>query len=463
MSLPRLVASLAQPCIPVRSQHVRVLQSPAQFHSTLVDMIARAKHRIFLSSLYIGTTELDLLRSLRHSLAANPRLTLHLSLDLLRSTRPGPASSASLLAPLVASFPDRVYVHLYKSPNLAGVLAKLVPRRFDEGWGTWHPKLYGVDDDLIISGANLNKSYFTNRQDRYLHFASSPALSTYCFDFLRIFSHLSYRLLPPETPHTPFTLRWSNPNVDPTSIQAAAQRTLAHFQSSQPRIPAPPAVDTFVVPIIQAGYLNVREEERCLTLLFAHLAHMPDAHAALIDLTSGYFALHQPYQDLLIHSPVSSRIIAAGPRANGFYGSKGMSGRIPEGYTLLEKRFWRKVLQANRAWSPGPAPGIELNEWEKNDWTYHAKGIWYRPTLTSPPELTLFGSTNLNSRSANLDTELSFFMHTSAPALRTQLDAEVHNLRTGAHRVDEDSWRKRERHVRFGTRMLVAAGVEGML
>jgi CDP-diacylglycerol---glycerol-3-phosphate 3-phosphatidyltransferase len=89
--------------------------------------------------------------------------------------------------------------------------------------------------------------------------------------------------------------------------------------------------------------------------------------------------------------------------------------------------------------------------------------MWYRPTLTGPPELTLFGSTNLNSRSANLDTELSFFMHTKASALRRQLDAEVHNLRADAHRVDEDTWRRRERHVSFGTKMLVAAGVEGML
>lgn len=90
-------------------------------------------------------------------------------------------------------------------------------------------------------------------------------------------------------------------------------------------------------------------------------------------------------------------------------------------------------------------------------------GIWYRSTLAFPPELTLLGSTNLNARSANLDTELSFFMHTSASTLRTQLEAEVDNLRAGAHRVDEDDWRRSERRVRLGTRALVAAGVEGML
>lgn len=95
--------------------------------------------------------------------------------------------------------------------------------------------------------------------------------------------------------------------------------------------------------------------------------------------------------------------------------------------------------------------------------TKYRLGIWYRPTRTSLPELTLFGSTNLNSRSANLDTELSFLMYTSASTLREQLDAEVQNLRAGAHRVDEDSWRRSDRRVRMGTRALVAAGVKGML
>lgn len=169
------------------------------------------------------------------------------------------------------------------------------------------------------SSANLNKSYFTNRQDRYLHFACSPALSSYCFDFLRLFSNLSYRLLPSESPHTPFTLHWSNPNVKPTIMQAYAERTLTKFQSSQRRTRGLPAVDTYVIPMIQAGQLNVREEERCIALFFSHLARMPDPERGVIDLTSGYFALHQPYQDHLVQSPASSRIIAAGPRVGMNY------------------------------------------------------------------------------------------------------------------------------------------------
>lgn len=97
-------------------------------------------------------------------------------------------------------------------------------------------------------------------------------------------------------------------------MQDVAASKLMKFQSSQLRIRGVPTVDTFVIPMIQAGHFNVREEEHCITELLSHLASMPDAPHGVIDLTSGYFALHQPYQELLIQSPASSRIIAAGPR-----------------------------------------------------------------------------------------------------------------------------------------------------
>lgn len=132
-------------------------------------MIRRARTRVFLSSLYIGTEEQYLVSSLRNSLGSfvelirqvdaleeslrlNPELHVHVLLDFNRSTRPGPLSTASMLLPLVQSYPDRVHAHLFKSPKLKGLMARVIPRRFDEGWGTWHAKVYGVDDEVIISG-----------------------------------------------------------------------------------------------------------------------------------------------------------------------------------------------------------------------------------------------------------------------------------------------------------------------
>lgn len=67
-------------------------------------------------------------------------------------------------------------------------------------------------------------------------------------------------------------------------------------------------------------------------------------------------------------------------QANGFYGSKGISGLIPEGYTLLESQFERQVRAMGRDWqeeeggTAGEGHGVEISEWEREGWTYHAKG-----------------------------------------------------------------------------------------
>lgn len=102
-----------------------------------------------------------------------------------------------------------------------------------------------------------------------------------------------------------------------------------------------------------------------------------------------------------------------------------------------------------------------MHEWEREGWTYHAKGIWLSATPEDLPILTLFGSTNLNSRSANLDTELSFMMVVpegeKTKDLRESLAAEVAGLRRFAL-----PWRGEQRKVRLSTKLLVGL-VGGML
>ncbi|OCH93855.1 CDP-diacylglycerol-glycerol-3-phosphate 3-phosphatidyltransferase [Obba rivulosa] len=475
-----------QPCFPMSSSNVHILHEPKDFYQRLLDMVRHARRRLFISTLYIGSEDTELIDTMHASLRRNPDLQIHIHLDYNRSTRPEPRSAARLLLPLTRDYPDRVHVYLFRSPKLKGLLARLVPPRFNEGWGTWHPKIYGADDDVLISGANLNSSYFTNRQDRYIYLASQPQLAQYCCKFLEAASTFSYSLLPGSSAEQDYVLQWRDEHTHPHHIEAKAAKVLKEFQASFMGTPtearsepspldekqsAQSEPDVLVLPVIQAGQFNIREEEQCLDMLFTELSRhatprgskLSDYDGPLVDLTSGYFGLHKPYQDLVLRSHAACRILAASPKANGFLGSRGISGRIPEGYTFLEQRFMKAVRAAGLEWSPAdrdappPGPGVQLREWEKDGWTYHAKGIWLRPTATSDPVLTLFGSTNLNSRSSNLDTELSFVLLTSAPALRARLGAEVDHLRAHAQ-----PWRGAERRVRLGTKALVFA-VGGML
>ncbi|KAL1740514.1 hypothetical protein HDZ31DRAFT_47366, partial [Schizophyllum fasciatum] len=350
-----------QPVFAVPPNRIKILSQPKDFYALLLNMIQQAERRVFLSSLYIGSEEKELVPSLGDALHKKPLLHVYLQLDLNRSTRPG-ASTAQLLQPLLEQYPDRLHVSLFRSPHLRGALAKVVPPRFNEGWGTWHAKVYGADDDVMISGANLNTSYFTDRQDRYIHFSSQPHVAEYCFDFLQTVSSFSFKLLPraspiraAEHPHSiGDALLWPDATTHPHHIHHKAQRALSTLQETYRHRPVASddsSPQVLIFPVIQAGQFGVREEENALALLFKHL-HVHGGESGqrpLVDLTSGYFGLYRPYQELILASKnVDCSIIAASPKANGFYGSSGISGRIPEGYTLLEQRFMRAVREAGR-------------------------------------------------------------------------------------------------------------------
>jgi CDP-diacylglycerol--glycerol-3-phosphate 3-phosphatidyltransferase len=156
-----------------------------------------------------------------------------------------------------------------------------------------------------------------------------------------------------------------------------------------------------------------------------------------------------------------------------------MSRLIPEGYTLLERRFHASVVKAGREWDGHR--GVRLQEWERDGWTYHAKGkhqapthephplltptgLWLSPTAEpSQPFMTFIGSSNLSTRSLNLDTELSLLLSTASPVLRGQLADELKTLHVHAHDVGSQTWKLDERRVSWSAKALVALGVEGML
>ena len=80
---------------------------------------------------------------------------------------------------------------------------------------------------------------------------------------------------------------------------------------------------------------------------------------------------------------------------------------------------------------------------------YLSAGIWLSPKPDTLPILTLFGSTNLNSRSALLDTELSFVMLANSVAVRKKLQLELQRLNEFA-----EDWKGNQRNVRVITKVL---------
>jgi len=248
-------------------------------------------------------------------------------------------------------------------------------------------------------------------------------------------------------------------------------------------------VDTWFWPVLQAGVLGLREEERALGRFWEAVkeCYEPGSQAkgegrqegqsersgmekekedqgVQVDLTSGYFGLYDAYKQMVIDSPAPVKVIAASPKSNGFYGSQGLSRLIPEGYTYLESQFHRDAARQNRLWNEATSSGVRLREWERDGWTYHAKGIWLSPSSpSSNPFLTFIGSSNLSNRSLNFDTELSLLLMTSSPSLRRALGNEVRGLDGNARDVGEETWLREDRRVSWLAWALIKLGVEDYL
>lgn len=104
------------------------------------------------------------------ALQQNKALKISFLSDALRGTRETPdPTTASLLAPLISRFgPDRVQIRMYHTPNLTGLRKKCIPTRINEGWGLQHMKLYGIDDEVILSGYKHHRSCSAKRPGRLI-------------------------------------------------------------------------------------------------------------------------------------------------------------------------------------------------------------------------------------------------------------------------------------------------------
>ena len=392
--------------------------------------------------------------------------------DALRGTREAPdPSSASLLASLVRDFgTDRVEICMYHTPNLTGIRKAILPKRINEGWGLQHMKLYGMDDEIIMSGANLSDDYFTNRQDRY-HVFKSKAITDYFANVYRTVANLSYRLVVDDTNASGFALTWPATNIqpeplkDPKAYISAATKSLAPLLKPSTNTSVAEKGDTTVYPVLQLTPLLKPDTSTELPALTGILRQLgtPEYTGSKWTFTAGYFNMTPEVRNLLLQSNAASgTVVAASPWANGFYGSKGVSGMLPPAYTYLARTFLEAVSRK------GCADQITVKEWRKGTvnqpggWTYHAKGIWVTLPKEDNPSICLIGSSNYTSRSYSLDIEANTLIVTRDPDLQRRLGEEEKWLQEHASPMTGDDYAKTDRrvglHVRIAMWIVKAVG-----
>jgi CDP-diacylglycerol---glycerol-3-phosphate 3-phosphatidyltransferase len=305
--------------LPLEAEKVRVIPTPGAFLEGLKEGVAKAQHRITLASLYLGTGEeaIELVEMVRRACAERPQLQVHFLVDCMRGHRltlEG-TSSVLLLRTMLAELPDQVRVSLFHTPALRGLWKWVLPDRWNEIAGVQHMKAYIFDDDVIVSGANLSKSYFTDRTDRYTLLRDSPTVTDYFDRLVDTVATFSYALsadgelhLPPGCPDPvdrplPFT-RYAKDRVDIFSY-----RESVHTRKLLSTPAAETGIDTWAFPTVQAGSLRVHQDEDLMHRFFRN-----PLDGSELSIISPYFNFTKGYANELLHNRGQVSILTAPPK-----------------------------------------------------------------------------------------------------------------------------------------------------
>jgi CDP-diacylglycerol--glycerol-3-phosphate 3-phosphatidyltransferase len=314
-------------------------------------------------------------------------------LDYFRGQRGG----THALNALKQDFPNNFHLYFYKTPNMSPLLERIMPPRWNEVIGLQHIKAYCFDDQVLLSGANLSHDYFTNRQDRYLFF-HDPSLASYYHNLIQNISEFSLYMKNSNT---------LVPGSHPYHSAAEKMKHLHQIESSSTQISINSILEDsrdLIIPRVQMGLMGVTQEEDLISALFQSLTK---EHRVFI--SSAYLNFPRVYQKLLVRCPCPVQILTSSPEANGFFGAKNVSGKLPDAYAYLEQLLVRRLRRHRKN-------NIEFLEYKRPDWTFHAKGIW----IDLPEQkgiITTIGSSNFNSRSLYRDIEAQAFLVAKSPAL----------------------------------------------
>lgn len=262
-------------------------------------------------------------------------------------------------------------------------------------------------------------------------------------------------------------MSWPSTNAAPSPLDSprkfvSKSTTLLRAMlsnSDSPRLPDAKrrdAPDTSVYVLAQLSQLlspDTSTELPAITHILETLS-LPQYADSSWTFTAGYFNPAPSLTKLLLSTASrNNTVITASPFANGFYKSPGVSGLLPDAYTLLARRFVQAVHQSEHQAS------TTLKEWRKGTvgepggWTYHAKGLWVTLPGASNPSISLVGSSNYTKRSYSLDLEANALIVTQNEDLKKRLGDEQRGLQDSAAVVTRDDFARTERRVGLKVRL----------
>ncbi len=399
------------PCIAVAADKLTTLESPEAYRTTLLALIAKARRRILIATLYLQDDDAgrEVLAALYAAKAAQPQLEIAVFVDWHRAQRGLIGKTRS---------PGNAAMYKEMAQRLGpGVAILGVPVQRREILGVMHLKGFIIDDEVLYSGASLNDVYLQRhgryRIDRY-HLIGSAALADSMAELLVSVlrdNPAVHSLASGKVPKTA-TLKTAIVNF---------RRELAksHYAFAAQAIGKG---EVGVTPLLGIG---ARGNELNTALL-----QLVERAQQRIVVFTPYFNFPGALRKLIgqkIKAGCRVTIVLGDKTANDFYIPPDEPfktiGALPYLYEANLRRFCRTHQRTI------DAGVLNVHLWRDGDNTFHLKGI-----LVDDDHALLTGN-NLNPRAWRLDLENGLLIRDPQKLLLAQHLAELERLMVHAERL----------------------------
>lgn len=444
-------------CFPLRADDVvEPPDRPEAFHRTLCRKIRESSKRVQLASLYVGpaadtpaskgndadrnqvaTDERELLESIRQ--ASSGGVPVQILLDANRALRPvpvpvpSPHCSPDTIADDATTTSahaccEAIGIETGNSPAsgvfllsvLHPALQRALPNPLNEIAGVFHVKVYVLDDDVILSGANLSREYFTTRIDRYLHLRQPGLVEFYSKLVDALCQHGAVRYGPGQVVDQGRfrSAHWAPSLARRRQLHAALVELFT--TTEPPSTPSDPnSVVAYAIPTFQAPKryfptskrLQVLNHEQTLTNLLTAIRNTAAftvvgqrRFTITARIATAYMNPTRPFLDALAQCCDHTVFLTAGMASHGFapkkkepHGSlqgasedQSRGWAIPNVFRHASRRAVRHILRRQQRsrrnqLSDSSQPyheqasvhrSAQVAYYQRPGWTFHAKGMW---------------------------------------------------------------------------------------
>lgn len=394
----------------VSSGDIDIFSTPKEYKAQLLLLIASARHRIYISALYLQDDEAgrEILHALYQAKAETPELDIKVFVDYHRGQR-------GLIGEKDSLGNRAIYLELAEQyQQKIGIYGIAVKPK--ELFGVLHLKGMVFDDVLFYTGASINDIYMQQgtryRLDRYYRINCASLASSFCQYLTDVFvkSNLAPLLNEQKLPNQAQQRR--NIIALRSLLKKSAYQIEYTDQNKESGVVTNPIS---IVPLIGYG----RRKNRLNKVIRQTVKNTQEK---LLILTP-YFNLPPVLaRDVVkaLKRGVQITIIVGDKTANDWYIADEKEftsiGIVPYVYEILLKRF---VKRYQHFIDKGL---LNINVWQNENNSFHLKGV------ISDERYHLLTGSNLNPRAWSLDLENGLLLDDPSKGLMPKVSAELCNI-----------------------------------